>query len=53
MGDRQLALWEALFLSELGHFEMAKKVIKKFYVSEPNDHQVAFALALRDKFSAV
>ncbi len=44
--DRQLALWEALFLSELGHYEMAKKVIKKFYVSEPNDHQVAFALAL-------
>ena len=44
--DRQLALWEALFLSELGHYEMAKKVIRKFYVSEPNDHQVAFALGL-------
>ena len=44
--DRQLALWEALFLSELGNYEMAKKVIRKFYVSEPDDHQVAFSLAL-------
>ena len=44
--DRQLALWEALFLSELGNYEMAKKVIRKFHVSEPGDYQVAFSLGL-------
>ena len=44
--DRQLALWEALFLSELGHYEMAKKVIGKFHAREPGDHQIAFSLAL-------
>ena len=49
--DRQLALWEALFLSELGDFEMAKKAIRKFYVRDRDDYQVAFSLALLELHS--
>ena len=46
--DRQLALWEALFLSKLGRYKPAKNLIEKFYINDRDDDHVALSFFSRE-----